>query len=110
MRLAIRLPTRPETHRARGHQTNQRLAGAGFGVFRALALIGFGLCAWSWLFDLDLVKAFPFHQGALSHWQTWFIGGVVLQLMATRLVKYARDSRELKSRHVARARSAARRP
>ena len=66
---------------------NRRLAGAGLGVFRALALNSFGLSVWRWLFDLDLVKTFPFHQGLLSHWQTWFICGAVLQLMATGLAK-----------------------
>ena len=109
MRLAIRLRTRPETRLVRGRRPNRRLAGAGFGVLEALALNGFGLCVWRWLFDLDLVKAFPFHQGVLSHWQTWFICGLVLQLMAKGLAKYARDSQELKPRRVMRAQSAARR-
>ncbi len=93
----------------RRRQPNRRLAGAGFGVFRALALNGFGLCVWRWLFDLELVRAFPFYQGVLSHWQTWFICGAVLQLLANGLAKYARDSRELTPRGVMRAQSAAHR-
>ena len=110
MRLAIRLRPRPEKRMVRGHRLNRRRRGARFGVLEALALHGFGLCVWRWLFDFELVQAFPFHEGILSHWQTWFIGGVVLQLMATRLARHARGSRELKPRHSARSRSAAGRP
>ncbi len=109
MRLVIRLRTRLETKMIPRHRPNRGLAAA-VGVLRALSLNGFGLCVWRWLFDFDLVKAFPFHQGILSHWQIWFLCGAVLQLMAQGLAKYAGDSGELKPSRVMRARSAARRP
>ena len=108
MRLVIRLRTRLETKMIPRRRPNRRLAAAGMGVFRALSLNGFGLCVWRWLFDFDLVKAFPFHQGVLSHWQIWFLCGAVLQLMAQGLAKYARDSGELKPSRVMRPQSAAR--
>ena len=110
MRLVILLRTRLETKMIPPRRPNRRLAAAGIGVFRALSLNGFGLCFWRWLFDLDLVRAFPISSGRLSHWQTWFLCGAVLQLMAQGLAKYARDPGELKPSRVMRAQSAARHP
>ncbi len=98
MPLAIPFPTRPQSKGVRGRRPSRRLAGAAVGVLEALALNGFGLCVWRWLFDLGFVTAFPFYQGVLSHWQTWFICGIVLQVMVSEVAKYARRSREPKPR------------
>lgn len=55
-----------------------------------LGLISFAVCLWRWCWDLRVVGWFPFADGAGSHWQVWFFGGVVAVLLGGQLAVYAR--------------------
>ena len=49
----------------------------------------FLMCAWRWAYELTWVGRFPVVSGRLlSHWQIWFLFGVLWQTTAVKLWRY----------------------
>ena len=54
-----------------------------------MALASFLMCAWRWAYELTWVRRFPILGGRLlSHWQIWFLFGVLWQTAAVKLWHY----------------------
>ena len=54
-----------------------------------MALASFLMCAWRWAYELTWVSRFPIVSGRLlSHWQIWFLLGVLWQTAAVKLWHY----------------------
>ncbi|MBI3666634.1 MAG: hypothetical protein HY236_10505 [Acidobacteria bacterium] len=89
MRIVLRIRTAPEKCVVRGGWPNRRQAHVGASLLLPLALFCFFLCAWRWSFELSWTNDFLVKEGVLSHWQVWFGGGALLQIVAVWLARYA---------------------
>jgi hypothetical protein len=89
MRLVVRIRTAGEKAIVPGRRPNRRLALLGAMLLGPLALFCFFVCLWRWSYELSWTREFLVAEGALTHWQVWFVAGGVLQGLAMLLARYA---------------------
>ena len=89
MKTVVRIRTAPEKSIGRTTNPNRHLAHFTAAMILPLALFCFSICVWRWGYELSWTSQFPIREGMFAHWQTWFVGGTLLQIVATRLARYA---------------------
>lgn len=89
MRIIVRIRTAPEKTIVRHRRPNRRLASATASLLLPVALFCFAVCLWRWSYDLSWTGQFLVSNGLFSHWQSWFLMGGVLQILAVKLARYA---------------------
>jgi hypothetical protein len=93
MRVVLRIRTGPEKRVHLKRRPNQRLAALAAPAVLAFALVCFLMCAWRWSFELSWTGRYPIAAGAFSHWQSWFVAGMLWQVLGVRLWRYGGGER-----------------
>src|ERR1700684_534226 len=86
MVVKIRFQYGPRVSR-RGRK-NRHLALAAASMLTPAALTACALALWRLAADLHMAGQFAIAEGIFSHWQVWFAGAILIQLVAIFLNRY----------------------
>lgn len=94
MLVRIRFGAGPKLQRKQ--HKNQHVALALAGLITPAAVMALALAFWRLAADLKFTGEFPIANGLFSHWQSWMVGGVALELCAILLNRYGKSEDHLR--------------